>query len=96
MKPRLTKAERRRRTNLENLVRFFGDKDKYGRPHLPGLERFEPARFLKLARLYLELEWEMELVFRYVRKFRKAAGEIDESDVREALAEIQVRAVMES
>jgi hypothetical protein len=39
---------------------------------------------------------EIETIFAYVRKFRKAAGEITEEDVKHVVGEIDVLNVMES
>jgi hypothetical protein len=87
---------KRARTNRQNLVRFFSEKDRFDRPRRTALKAFTPDTFIRLARLYLENEAELEHVFAYARRFKQAVDQITEADVQEAEDAIIVSEVMES
>ena len=89
-------AEKRVLKNRENLVKFFYQTDKYGNLREEIFKIITPKTFISLAQLYLAHQDEIETIFAYVRKFRKAAGEITEEDVKHVVNEIDVLNVMES
>jgi hypothetical protein len=87
--------EKRAKTNVRNLARFLSEKDKHGRSREKALQ-LGAHNFVELAKLYLAHQEELEHVFSYARRFKKAAAEITDEDVLEAERLLHVKDVMES
>jgi hypothetical protein len=88
-------SKKRRKTNITNLVRFLGGKDKYG-VRRTDVFKFGAVRFLELARLYGDEQFALEHILSYVRLFRKATYQLTVEDVHEARRLLSVGDVMGS
>jgi hypothetical protein len=89
----------RRAVNIENLIRFFStvensnEEEKYQTKRSRVFEHFEPEQILACIKLFDKDRASFELIAKYCRKYKQAAGEItiDElNEVRDALAVIYV------
>ena len=98
-----TPEEKRRQTNIENLIRYF---DPTGQgcmcefsteicaEHRPYLKRITPQDILNICRLMTTERQAFDVVVAYARKFKQAASEINEEDILAAIAELEVKQVM--
>lgn len=81
--------DKRKRTNRENLYKFFTKDDgidvgpQYSRPREVVFDRFTPDQILYCIKLFSRDRNAMELIAKYCRNFKQAAGELTIEDLQE-------------
>lgn len=90
-------TEKRSVHNRDQFIKFFSDSiGKYGRKREYILENFNVQDIIMLARLYAEHGFDLEEIFSYARKYKKAVWEITETDVSSIEDLLKVREVMKT
>lgn len=88
--------EKRSLHNRAKFVEFFSSEGKYYRNRKHVLETFTPHEINTVARLYLEFGFELEEIFAYARRFKKAVERMSETDLDEVNKVLEIQKVMDS
>jgi hypothetical protein len=88
-------TEKRARTNRDNFVSFFTVKGRFGYNRIRIFKTFSPKTVLLLARLYMAHDYELEEIFSYARRFKKAVDQMSSDDMEQVEQLLKIQEVME-
>lgn len=88
--------EKRAVHNRSKFVEFFNEVGKYGRNRKYVFESFNVQEVNTIARMYLDYGFELEEIFAYARRFKKAVAQMGDPDFKEIEGILEIQNVMES